>query len=149
LQAVTEALQEGDVPTAQALFDAQGLNCPDGQLWSSRGIYDDSGVQYRLPEWLIIEPAGLVEEEDIAETEDKTEAATVDDGQLDQQYTVRVRVSELPHDSMVKVRRRETIASIRKKLRTHAQVRLYAYHLPNPHVQPSPITDYPNCFYTY
>ena len=120
---MTEALQEGDVGTAQALFDAQDLNCPDGHLWSSRGVYDVTGQQYRVPEWLVIEPDGLVREEEIAEPEDTTDgAADADDGQPDEEFTIRIRVGEFPHDFMLPVRRREPISSIRERLRMRAQV---------------------------
>lgn len=134
LQAATEALQEGDVTTAQTLLDAQECTCPTGQLWSR--VYDDRGNEYKVPEWLVVEPAGLVEEEDTPVTEDKTEETTViEDSEPDHEYVVRVRVSETSTDFKVTVRRRETIASIRETLKTQAQVRPSAVK-PLAHSQP-------------
>ena len=125
LQAATEALQEGDIVTAQGLLDAQGCTCPTGQLWTK--VYDDRGNEYKVPEWLVIEPAGIVEEEDIPASEDKIGGAVaVDDSEPDRKFVVRVRVSERTQDLLVTVRRRETVASIREKLKTQAQVRLHA-----------------------
>ena len=122
LQAATEALQDGDVATAQTLLDAQDCTCPTGQLWSR--IYDDRGNEYRVPEWLVIEPAVIVEEDDFPKTEDKTEDVTAtDDSEPDREFVVRVRMSATSTDLRVSVRKRETIASIREKLKTQAQVR--------------------------
>ncbi|XPS97989.1 hypothetical protein M3J09_007205 [Ascochyta lentis] len=124
LRVATEALQTGDVATAQGLLDAQGCTCPNGQLWS--GVYDDRGILYKVPEWLIIEPAGIVEEDMLASAaENKTDVADGLDEQVlgpDQDFVVRVRVSSTSQDFRVSVRRRETIASIREKLKTQAQL---------------------------
>ncbi|KAJ4986650.1 ubiquitin domain-containing protein [Stagonosporopsis vannaccii] len=117
LQAATEALQEGDVATAQTLLDAQECTCPTGQLWSR--IYDDRGNEYRVPEWLVIEPTGIVEEGDSPVAKDTT---AIDDSEPDREFVVRVRVSETAADLRVSVRRRETIASIREKLRMQTQM---------------------------
>lgn len=122
LQAATEALQQGDVATAQTLLDAQECTCPTGQLWSR--IYDDRGNEYKVPEWLVIEPAGIVEEEESPAIEDKTEETIAMDGsEPDREFAIRVRVSEKSVDLKLTVRRRETIVSIREKIKTQAQVR--------------------------
>lgn len=117
LRAATEALQEGDVATAQTLLDVQGCTCPSGQLWSR--VYDDRGAEYKVPEWLVIEPAGIVEEEDVVATEDKTNGTTaLDDAALGREFVIRVRFSSLAPDLKLEVRERETIASIREKCKT-------------------------------
>lgn len=124
LQAATEALQEGDIATAQSLLDAQECTCPTGQLWSR--VYDDRGNEYRIPEWVIIEPAGIVDQEPMPVIDDKTEDDTaIDDTEPDREFVLRVRVSATSADLKVSVRRRETIVSIREKLKTQAQVRSF------------------------
>ncbi|UPX10857.1 uncharacterized protein EKO05_0001494 [Ascochyta rabiei] len=124
LRVASEALQTGDVATAQGLLDALGCTCPNGQLWG--GVYDDRGTLYKVPEWLIIEPAGLVEEDMLASAvEDNTDVADAVDEQalgLDQDFVVRVRISSTSQDFRISVWRRETIASIREKLKTQAQL---------------------------
>lgn len=125
LRAATEALQEGDLATAQILLDAQGCTCPTGQLWSR--VYDDRGAEYKVPEWLVIEPAGIVEEEELPAIEDKANDATaLDEAGLDRECIVRVRFSQQSQDLKITVRKRETVASIREKLKTQAQVCLHA-----------------------
>lgn len=122
LQAATEALQGGDVATAQSLLDASGCTCPTGQLWSR--TYDDRGNEYRVPEWLVLEPIGIVEEEAIPVAEDKTDGASaaLDTSEPDSEVVLRVRLSEASQDIRITVRRRATIASIREKLKMQAQV---------------------------
>lgn len=111
--------------TAQSLLDASGCTCPTGQLWSR--TYDDRGNEYRVPEWLVIEPAGLVDDEDeevVQTLEDKTEGViALDNSPSDSEFVVRVRLSERSHDYRITVQSRETIASIRDKLKQQAQVR--------------------------
>lgn len=144
LRFAAEALQQGDVATAQGLLNAQECTCPDGRLWG--GVYDDRGILYKVPEWLVVEPDGLAEEGDMQGSrpaEDGIDAAgAVDDDQAsepDQEFYVRARISSRPQDLRIKVRRRETIASIRERLRTKAQVRLYTCYELQQH--PSPNTD--------
>lgn len=132
LRFATEALQKGDVATAQGLLNAQECTCPDGQLWSA--VYDDRGILYKIPEWLIIEPAGLVEEDETVAsgTDDKTAVADAADDEAlgpDLEYVVRARISSTSQDFQIPVRRRETIASIREKLKTQAKVRLLACYI--------------------
>ncbi|KAF3000137.1 hypothetical protein E8E13_005007 [Curvularia kusanoi] len=121
LQAATEVLQAGDVATAQSLLDASGCTCPTGQLWSR--VYDDRGNEYKVPEWLVLEPSGIVEDESISATEDKVDETAVMDGpELDGECIVRVRLSEASQDLRLAVRKRDTIASIREKLKEQAQL---------------------------
>ncbi|KAJ4354812.1 hypothetical protein N0V95_003497 [Ascochyta clinopodiicola] len=124
LRVASEALQTGDVATAQGLIDALGCTCPNGQLWG--GVYDDRGTLYKVPEWLIIEPAGIVEEDMLASAAEGNTDITneVDEQGLgpDQDFDVRVRISSTSQDCRISVRRRETIASIREKLKTQANL---------------------------
>jgi hypothetical protein len=121
LKAATEALQEGDLATAQTLLDVQGCTCPSGQLWSR--VYDDRGAEYKVPEWLVIEPAGIVEGEEASVIEDKTNDATAfDEAALGCEFVIRVRFSSLAPDLKMEVREREIIASIREKCKVLAKV---------------------------
>ncbi|OSS45790.1 hypothetical protein B5807_09674 [Epicoccum nigrum] len=121
LQAATEVLQGGDVATAQSLLDATGCTCPTGQLWSR--VYDDRGNEYKVPEWLVLEPSGIVENEDISVVEDKIDGTTVlDTSKPDGECVVRVRLSEASKDLGLSVRKRETIASIREKIKAQAKL---------------------------
>lgn len=121
LKAATEALQEGDLATAQTLLDVQGCTCPSGQLWSR--VYDDRGAEYRVPEWLVIEPAGIAEGEEALVAEDKIINATAfDDAELGREFVIRVRFSSPSPDIKMEVRERETIASIREKCKALANV---------------------------
>jgi len=123
LKAATEALQEGDLATAQTLLDVQGCTCPSGQLWSR--VYDDRGAEYKVPDWLVIEPAGIVEGDEALVTEDKTKDATAsDEAELGREFVIRVRFSSLAPDLKMEVRERETIASIREKCKVLAKVSL-------------------------
>ena len=109
--------------TAQSLLDASGCTCPTGQLWSR--VYDDRGNEYKVPEWLVLEPSGIVEDGDVAVVEDKIDGAAVSDtSEPDGKCVVRVRLSDASKDLRVSVRKRETIASIREKIKVQAKVRL-------------------------
>lgn len=128
LKAATEALQEGDLATAQTLLDVQGCTCPSGQLWSR--VYDDRGAEYKVPEWLVIEPAGIVEREDAPVIEDRAnDASALDDTELGREFVIRVRFSSLSPDLKMEVREREIIASIREKCKVLAKVSLSAQDL--------------------
>lgn len=109
--------------TAQSLLDASGCTCPTGQLWSR--VYDDRGNEYKVPEWLVLEPSGIVEDGDVAVVEDKINgAAVLDTSEPDGKCVVRVRLSDASKDLRVSVRKRETIASVREKIKVQAKVRL-------------------------
>lgn len=109
--------------TAQSLLDASGCTCPTGQLWSR--VYDDRGNEYKVPEWLVLEPSGIVEDGDVAVVEDKIDGAAVSDtSEPDGKCVVRVRLSDASKDLRVSVRKRETIASVREKIKVQAKVRL-------------------------
>ncbi|KAF1930793.1 uncharacterized protein M421DRAFT_359529 [Didymella exigua CBS 183.55] len=121
LRAATEALQEGDLATAQTLLDVQGCTCPTGQLWSR--VYDDRGAEYKVPEWLAIEPAGIVDEEAVLATEDKANVVTTfDEAELNREFIVRVRFSNQSQDLKTTVRRRDSVASIREKCKALANL---------------------------
>ena len=107
--------------TAQSLLDASGCTCPTGQLWSR--VYDDRGNEYKVPEWLVLEPSGIVENGDVLVGEDRSDGAAVLDTSVpDGKCVVRVRLSDGSKALRVSVRKRETIASIREKIKAQAKV---------------------------
>jgi hypothetical protein len=112
------------------MLDASDCTCPTGLLW--RGVYDATGVQYKVPEWVVVEPEGLAEEGDMHDkdlTEDASHSAvheTVDDPADDDSnglIRVRLRTSHDQKDVLVVMRTKDTVATITEKLKKQAKVR--------------------------
>jgi hypothetical protein len=83
---------------------------------------------YKIPEWLIVEPEGLVAEGELDEvaagTASGADGAQESDNEADDELVlVRARVSRDGRDVTLKVRRKEPVASIVEKLKKEAQVR--------------------------
>lgn len=111
------------------MLDVTGCTCPTGLLW--RGVYDATGVQYRVPEWVVVEPEGLEDEDN----QDHGGAATgpasagaqvdtapnLDDDEHDVKL-VRARTSHNQKDLVLSVRRKEPVVSIIEKLKKQAEV---------------------------
>ncbi|KAL5407566.1 hypothetical protein PMIN03_007042 [Paraphaeosphaeria minitans] len=121
LRSMVQSLQAGDVREAQVLLDATECTCPNGMLW--RGIFDNRGEWYKVPEWIVIEPDGLVEEEDL-----KEEAGSVgeDDGkeveveELGGEVKVLCRLSSTGKDYRIDARKGERVGSLVTKLKAKA-----------------------------
>ena len=47
---IVQLLQRGEVGEAQGLLDASECTCPNGEIW--RGVYDEGGEYYKVPEWV-------------------------------------------------------------------------------------------------
>ena len=54
-------MRDDDLTTAQGLLDAAGCTCPTGEV--ARGVYDERGRLYELPDWVVGDPGDLVEDE--------------------------------------------------------------------------------------
>ncbi|KAK3204091.1 hypothetical protein GRF29_106g1691149, partial [Pseudopithomyces chartarum] len=126
LRDMVQKLQAGNVGEAQVLLDATECTCPNGMLW--RGIFDHRGEWYKVPEWIVIEPEGLVDEEDLKDEagsvgDDEDKEVEVDD--LGEEVKVKCRLST-GHDCVLEVRKGERVASIITKLKTKAGVHPYA-----------------------
>jgi hypothetical protein len=127
-----QSLQIGKLKDAQQWLETMECTCPTGCLW--KGVYDSTGVLYKVPEWLIVEPDGLVAEEaDAGLTSGPAGVAAANDGaqededeEEDEPVAVRVRVSRNGRDVVLKLRRREQVTSIVEKLKQQAEVRAYA-----------------------
>lgn len=126
-------LQAGELQEAQTMLDVTGCTCPTGLLW--RGVYDSTGVQYRVPEWVVVEPEGLAE--GIAAGEEdgngagagSTSAVGHVDGANDpgdqtgnDVIVVRARTSHNQRDVRLSIRKNESIASIVEKIKKQAEV---------------------------
>lgn len=124
---MVQSVQRGEVQEAQALLDATECTCPNGMLW--KGIFDGRGEWYRVPEWIVIEPEGLVED---VETEGKVsmdgasedKEVEVETEALGEQVKVRCRLSTNSQDHVVSIRKREKVASLIAKLKSKAGVRI-------------------------
>jgi hypothetical protein len=73
LSMVCELLRSGELDKAQRIQEAAGLNCPSGMISYDKyasssgrskrgGVYDDKGVLYDIPGWIVADPQDIVEE---------------------------------------------------------------------------------------
>ncbi|KAF1841014.1 uncharacterized protein K460DRAFT_196838 [Cucurbitaria berberidis CBS 394.84] len=133
IRLAAQYLQAGELQEAQTMLDATGCTCPTGLLW--RGVYDTTGVQYKVPEWVVVEPDGLlegVETQGGAATGATSAAAQIDetedsDGEDEDDFKlVRVRASYNQRDVLVSIRRKETIASVIEKVKKQVELDLYS-----------------------
>jgi hypothetical protein len=147
IRIAAQHLQKGEVAEAQTMLDATGCTCPSGMLW--KGVYGPTGVLYKAPEWLFVEPEGLAEEgeedggkhdEDDKRGSGVREAGGVvgqvqgaaeveaDEGaeveaEKDETAAVRIRTSHDQKDVTVHIRQRETVGAIVQKLKQQIEVR--------------------------
>ncbi|OAL50470.1 hypothetical protein IQ07DRAFT_427374 [Pyrenochaeta sp. DS3sAY3a] len=130
IRLAAQYLAASEVAEAQTMLDVTGCTCPTGLLW--RGVYDSTGVQYRVPEWVVVEPEGLVEEGGaggaavVVGGVGKSDDGVVGEARNDEVWSVRIRTSHDQRDVLVWVRSKETVASIVEKVRKHAELDLYA-----------------------
>jgi hypothetical protein len=129
IRLAAQSLQLGKLRDAQQWLETMECTCPTGCLW--KGVYDSTGVMYRVPDWLIVEPEGLVAEgaDDDVAGESAGAAAGVDgaqeaeDDEDDEPVVVRARISLTGRDVVLKIQRRSTIVSILDKIKKEAEVR--------------------------
>jgi hypothetical protein len=132
IRLAAQSLQLGKLRDAQQWLETMECTCPTGCLW--KGVYDSTGVMYKVPEWLIVEPEGLVAENAGDDAAGESAGATaagvdgaqeVDEEEDDEPVVVRVRVSRTGRDIVLKLQRKETVASIVDKIKKQAEVRPY------------------------
>ncbi|KAK8168697.1 hypothetical protein BKA80DRAFT_267665 [Phyllosticta citrichinensis] len=130
---VVEMVQQGDVKGAQGVLDASGGTCPTGQLW--KGIYDELGNEYSVPEWVVIEPAGIVaddtrDDDEEPESEDMTGAEEKGKGKMGDMVKIKARLSDRGTDVVVKAGLDESVRTViarmvqAAELQTSCRVRL-------------------------
>lgn len=131
---MVQSLQGGNIREAQVLLDAIECTCPNGMLW--RGIFDNRGEWYKVPEWIVIEPEGVVEDEDLKDEagsvgDDEDKEVDVDD--LGDEVQVRCRLSTTGKDYMVNVRKGDRVATLVTNLKAktglHPYVRVRIVYL--------------------
>lgn len=61
VRTVIELVRDGDLNTAQGVLDAAGCTCPTGEI--ARGVYDERGRLYEVPDWVVGDPGDLMENE--------------------------------------------------------------------------------------
>ncbi|KAF2461115.1 hypothetical protein BDY21DRAFT_403371 [Lineolata rhizophorae] len=135
---VCELVEQGDVGEAQGVLDAAGCTCPSGDV--SKGVFDERGVFYQVPEWVVGWPVEAVEEgEDEVEVGSESEkggpgeeedgealiggereekgkgrAVEVDVGPV---VKLRVRLSDRGTDVLVSVGMKESVRAVVRKVR--------------------------------
>ncbi|KAK2774637.1 hypothetical protein FQN53_003528 [Emmonsiellopsis sp. PD_33] len=62
LSTAVSLFRDGDLATAQGILDAAGVTVPTGDICD--GCYDESGVLYRIPEHVVVDPVNVVESTD-------------------------------------------------------------------------------------
>lgn len=123
IRLAAQHLQAGELQEAQTMLDVTGCTCPTGLAW--RGVFDATGVQYKVPEWVVVEPEGVVEEDEDeegvgAEVEEEEE----DEG--DEEVDVRVRTSHDSKDVTIRVHRKESVAKVIEKIKDEAKLGPFA-----------------------
>jgi hypothetical protein len=129
IRLAAQSLQLGKLRDAQQWLETMECTCPSGCLW--KGVYDSTGVMYKVPEWLIVEPEGLAEElsDDTAggpagaATDDNATQPLEDDDDEDEPVLVRARISRNGRDVVLKLRKKEPVSSIVEKIKKQAEVR--------------------------
>lgn len=99
------------------MLDVTGCTCPTGLVW--RGVFDATGVQYKVPEWVVVEPEGIVEED---EAEEGAGVEVEEEDESDEEVDVRVRMSHDSKDVIVRVHKKESVARVVEKVKDAAKV---------------------------
>jgi hypothetical protein len=143
---VVDLLQSGGIAEAQGVLDAAGCTCPTGEVW--RGIFDERGAFYQVPEWVVVDPANLLDEDAVGrednnsekdEDVDEDEYEELDDeGKLKKRdekgkgkaveivpgeiLKIKCRLSDRGTDVIVKVGKNAKVSALVKKVKEKAQV---------------------------
>jgi hypothetical protein len=129
IKLAVQYLQKGELQEAQTMLDVTGCTCPTGLLW--KGVYDTTGIQYKVPEWVVVEPEGLAEEEEMhgegvagfaGASTGKEDMLNEEEDATGEPVTVRVRTSNNQKDVLLEIGEKDTIATIVEKLKLQAKV---------------------------
>jgi hypothetical protein len=122
LRLVCECLRRGDVAQAQGILDAVGLNVPDGKVAvgseprsrgrtrKTGGVFDERGVGYDIPAWVVADPEDVVEE--TGETEELAEKGKGKAGDVGEIVTLKARLSDRSMDVVVQIGMGQTAAVV-------------------------------------
>lgn len=126
MRLATDLVKAGDVASAQGVLDAAGATCPTGEIW--RGVFDEWGTEYRVPEWAVVEPVGVVEVGEEEEEGDGTEdgeqslAEEKGKGRMGEVVKVRARLSDRGTDVVVEVGMEERVSAVIARIAEAAKV---------------------------
>lgn len=121
-----ELVRSGDVASAQGVLDAAGATCPTGEIW--RGVFDEWGTEYRVPEWTVVEPVGVVEADEEEEDGDGVEdgeqslAEEKGKGKMGEIVKLKARLSDRGSDVVVEVGMEERVSSVIARIAETAQI---------------------------
>ncbi|KAH7028349.1 hypothetical protein B0J12DRAFT_584166, partial [Macrophomina phaseolina] len=122
----SELVRGGDVASAQGVLDAAGATCPTGEVW--RGVFDEWGTEYRVPEWVVVEPVGVVEDDEGEgdgygeEDGEQSLAEEKGKGKMGEIVKLKARLSDRGSDVVVEVGMEERVSSVIAKIAETAQV---------------------------
>lgn len=126
LKLVCECLRRGDIAQAQGILDAVGLNVPDGRVAigseprsrgrvrKTGGVFDERGVGYDIPGWVVADPGDIVDDE--AEKDEAGEKAKGKINDIGEVVTLKARLSDRPMDVTVQIGMGQTAATVRSKV---------------------------------
>ncbi|KAI5196582.1 hypothetical protein E4T39_07717 [Aureobasidium subglaciale] len=138
LKSVAELLRVGDLRSAQTILDATGATCPSGKFCVERrrggqkkgGVYDDKGLLYEIPGWVVSDPEDLVAETQIEgkdineESEDEIDAekGVVCEEKIGESVSVRARLSDRGTDVVVEMGTNQKVSVLVKKVQEKAGI---------------------------
>jgi len=137
MKQVTELIRSGDLKAAQTILDATGATCPTGKICVERrrggqrkgGIYDDKGLLYEIPGWVVSDPEDLVAEpiegkEINEESEDEIDAEKggVMEEKIGEMVSVRARLSDRGTDVVVEMGTNQKVLVLVKKVQEKAGI---------------------------
>lgn len=138
LKQVSELLRSGDLKAAQTILDATGATCPTGRFCVERrrggqkkgGVYDDKGLLYEIPGWVVADPEDLVAEPQIEgkeineESEDEIDAekGVVCEEKIGDLVSVRARLSDRGTDVVVEMGTNQKVSLLVKKVQEKAGI---------------------------
>ncbi|CAK3953883.1 ubiquitin-binding domain-containing [Lecanosticta acicola] len=164
IRLIAESLRRGDLQEAQGIIDAARLTIPSGKIAKGRstktrgadghrirgGIFDESGRKYEVPDWVLTDPADIIEdgggvgdagEKEIGEDEEEedgtSDTASSRPGSrmqsakkpqkgkgkmedLGDQITLRVRLSDQGTDTLLSVGTKQPVRAVLDQLREKA-----------------------------
>ncbi|KAI5237812.1 hypothetical protein E4T42_09133 [Aureobasidium subglaciale] len=138
MKQVAELLRVGDLRSAQTILDATGATCPSGRFCVERrrggqkkgGVYDDKGLLYEVPGWVVSDPEDLVAEAQIEgkdineESEDEIDAekGVVCEEKIGELVSVRARLSDRGTDVVVEMGTNQKVSVLVKKVQEKAGI---------------------------
>jgi len=137
IKQVTELIRSADLKAAQTILDATGATCPTGKICVERrrggqrkgGIYDDKGLLYEIPGWVVSDPEDLVAEpiegkEINEESEDEIDAekGVVMEEKIGEMVSVRARLSDRGTDVVVEMGTNQKVLVLVKKVQEKAGI---------------------------